>query len=764
MTFDRPMYPYGMAAAFVLFLASGFAAAPTSWQSVGPGGGGALFQPSINPHDGDEIFVGCDMGELFRTEDFGQSWNPIHFMETQGGRSSKVQFTSDASIAYCVGASTIGGTEAWFPAVSTDGGATWSATAVDPTFGETYQLFADPDSTTRLIVTDYRRMYYSGDGGATFAERWDNPSDGIHIGGVFWDGASIYAGTNAGLLVSANGGASFSLDGTAGIGGGETIFSFCGAKESGTTRLWAMTATSGVWGGIAVEEFFYWNKNVYSLDVGGTWIQRQTGLPAGDGNAFAWIDCAQNDIDTAWVSGQAASEHPLLYRTTNGGASWSAAIATVGNVNVSTGWAGDGGDRGWWYGAGTTGFDVSPNDPDRAAFSDYGFVHVTDDGGTTWSQAYVDPATANAQGANTPTRQYYGGIGLENTSCWNLTWFDADTVWASFTDIRGVRTEDGGDTWGFDYSGHTENTSYDCVIHPNTGTAYMATSTVHDLHKTPYLLDSRIQNQDGRILYSTDEGETWSVLHNLGLPVFDLDIDPGNPNTMYAAVVDPSAGGIYRIDDIHTPGSSSFTHLTDPPRTQGRAYAVKVLDDGTLVCTFSGRRDAGSFTDSAGVFVSADGGASWADRTHANMHYYTKDIVVDPHDPAQNTWYAGVWGGWGGPAATNNDAGGLYRTTDRGANWTRIFQKHRVTGCTVNPNDADEAYVTTETEGLWYSDDFTAATPAFSLLMSYPFGHPEKVFFNPHDATEVWITSFGHGIRIGQTAGVPVELDVFDVD
>ncbi len=740
-----------------------FGAPPTSWQSVGPGGGGALFQPSINQHDTNEIFVGCDMGELFRTEDFGASWNPIHFEENQGGRSSKVQFTSNAGIAYVVGSTAIGGSESSYPAISTDGGSTWNATAGDPTFGETYQLFADPNTTNRLIITSYRRMYFSDDSGATFNERWDNPGSGIHIGGVLWDGSNIYVGTNIGLLVSTNGGASFSVDGTSGIGAGETIFTFCGAIESGTTRLWAMTTTGGVWGGIIPEEFFYGNKNVYSLDIGGTWTQRQTGLPAGDGNAFAWIDCAQNDIDIAWVSGQASSEHPLIYRTTNGGASWSAAITTINNGNVSTGWSGDGGDRGWWYGAGTTGFDVCPGDPNRAAFSDYGFVHVTSDGGTTWSQAYIDPATANPSGNDTPTRQYYRSVGLENTSCWNLTWFDANTVWASYTDIRGVRTEDGGDTWGFDYSGHNQNTSFDVVIHPNTGTAYMATSTIHDLHKTNYLLDSRVDNGDGRILYSTDDGETWTELHDMNLPVFDLEIDPSNPNTMYVATVDPINGGLYRIDNIHMPGSSSVTKLTDPARTEHRGYAIKVLNDGTLVCTFSGRR-SGSFTDSSGVFISTNGGTSWTDRSHANMHYYVKDIVIDPHDATQNTWYVGVWGGWGGPIATNNDAGGLYRTTDRGLNWQRVIQKHRVTSCTVNPNDADEAYVTTESEGLWYSDDFTAANPVFSLVSSYPFGHPEKVVYNPFDSTEVWVTSFGNGIRIGQTAGVPVELDMFSVE
>ena len=34
------------------------------------------------------------------------------------------------------------------------------------------------------------------------------------------------------------------------------------------------------------------------------------------------------------------------------------------------------------------------------------------------------------------------------------------------------------------------------------------------------------------------------------------------------------------------------------------------------------------------------------------MYYWTKDIVIDPNDASQNTWYAGVFSGWGGTPPT----------------------------------------------------------------------------------------------------------------
>jgi hypothetical protein len=34
---------------------------------------------------------------------------------------------------------------------------------------------------------------------------------------------------------------------------------------------------------------------------------------------------------------------------------------------------------------------------------------------------------------------------------------------------------------------------------------------------------------------------------------------------------------------------------------------------------------------------------------------------------------------------------------------------------------------------------------------SYPFRQPERVFYNPYNLAQVWITSFGAGIMVGQT-------------
>lgn len=712
-----------------------------------------MFAPAFNPAAPDELFAACDMSPFFRTRDLGANWETLPFQQIQSNRSARVQFsgTPPAQVLYCIDHAG----EVPHPEKSTDGGDTWNPLAVDPTGGEAYSLFADPADPNRLLVSDWCHLYYSGNGGASWATRFENDcgGNGLHVGGAFFDGTRIFVGTNAGLLVSTDGGTTFNTSTVTGIPSGRAIVSFCGAKEGETVRLFALTTAGDLYGGINAEEFFWSHQEVYVIDWGAaSWSARNTGLPTGDGNGLAFIACALADIDTAYVSGQRENEYPMVYKTTNGGGEWTSVLLTSTNQNIATGWAGEGGDRGWSYGAGTVGFGVSPSDPNRLAFTDYGFLHLSIDGGATWRQGYLNPADQNPANTLIPKGKAYHGSGLENTSCWWLTWSDSQNIWGSYTDIRGVRSIDAGATWSFDYAGHSENTAYHCVRHPVTGALYMASGTVHDLYESTYLTDARIDGGDGRVLVSNDKGDTWQLIHDFGHPVVWLSLDPNRANTLFASVVHSSAGGIHVSHNIDEGSASDWSKLATPPRTQGHPFVIQALNDGTLVCTYSGRRAPG-FTDSSGVFVSTTDGASWVDRSHANMHYWVKDVVIDPHDAAQNTWYVGVWSGWGGPLETNNEAGGLYRTVNRGVDWTRIHDGYRVSSCAVNPASANEMYLTTETDGLWRTTNLGDTAPTFELVGDYPFRHPKRVFFNPFAAGEIWVTSFGNGIRVKAATG-----------
>lgn len=725
---------------------------PSGWQSRGIGGGGALFSPTWSPFDENEIYMATDMTPVYHSKDSGRTWHALPFLELRGGIESQVRFSSDPQVLYSIDLAD----DLRNPVKSIDGGLTWTPLAGDPTWGEAYSLWVDPASTERLLLSSYGELFFSDDGGASFSSKW-SASD-LHIAGVLFDGQEIYVGTQAGLLVSDDGGVTFAAAGVTGIGGDEAIVSFAGAREGSIVRLWAVTLGSGdVWPLVTGSDFEGF-QSVYRLHWGDSaWTDVGSSLPADDRPFF--VATAQNDIQSVWLAGGSTSTYaPIVYRSSDGGDSWASVLLTENNNNVVTGWAGYHGDTDWWWGEFALGFAVSPTDGGRAIITDLGFAHLTTDGGVSWNQSYVEPDDANPMGSPTPKGRSYRGVGVEQTSVWWLNWPTEETIFASFTDIRGIRSTDGGLSWCSGFSlGLPYNSTYHVIEHPTTGALYGATSSVHDLYQSTYLQDDRIDNGDGAVVVSVDDGGGWQVLHEFGHPVVWLAFDPADEHTMYASVVHSSEGGIWVTHDLELGVGASWSRLAQPARTEGHPFLLKVLNDGSLVATYSGRRDGpGAFTESSGVFYSTDGGQNWSDRSDSAMLRWTKDIVIDPHDPTQNTWLVAVFSHWG---HFPNEVGGLYRTSDRGSNWQRISDAYRVESCTVDPDNPNKAWMTTEASGLWQSLDFQLATPTFTLVEDYPIGHPVRVFHNPHDHDEVWVASFGGGLHI---LGAPLFYDGFE--
>ena len=526
-----------------------------------------------------------------------------------------------------------------------------------------------------------------------------------------------------------------------------------GVPQGQVFTLTMKSEESKIYPGIMREDTYYSAafRNIYSLDRGQpAWIARTTGLVSGQLPLF--ISCSRTNISIAYFAGEiSAGGYPMIYKTTNGAANWTSAMLTANNQNVLTGWEGANGDRDYTYGADYVGFAVAPTDPNRAALTDYGFVHFTTNGGATWQQGYCSAADQHPTNSPTPTGRDYHSVGLENTSCWWIEWANSNAMIAGYSDIRGIRSTNSGVAWSFNYSGLPDNSTYQILRHTN-GTLYAATAYTHDMYESTHLTDARDNGGSGAVRFSADSGATWQTLRAFTNNVFSIALDPNNTNRLYAGVIHYPSGGFSVSSNISLGASAIWTKLAAPPRTQGHPVILRVLNDGTLVCTYSGRY-SGSFTASSGVFVSTNGGAAWLDRSSANMLYWTKDLVVDPFDPGQSNWYVGVFSGWGGAP---NGLGGLFRTANRGASWTQISAEDRVTSCTFNPANSNELYFTTETDGLWYSSNIRSATPAFSRLAAYPFRQPERVFFNPYNANEIWVTSFGHGIRVGTLNAPPV--------
>ncbi len=733
------------------------------WLSKGIGGGGAFYSPVISPHNAQELWVSSDMSGVYRSTSLGEDWQLQAGESLQGGNTVSLSFTSSPDTLFAIDHASVNGVDQRRPVISNDGGQHWSPLP-DPTNGEAYTIYADPHSGTRYFLAGHDRIWYTSTCGASYQTvyTFSNNGNGIHMAGAFFDGNDIYLGTSAGLIYSGNMGNLFIPVVMSGWPAGMGMCSFAGARNGNTTRLYAtLMPQVDIYAGITGSDYGA-SAGVYTCNgVSSAWTPCMNGIAPSDKIFF--VACPDNDVNTVYAGGgDTGNGYPVIYKSITGGGSWNSCFQTTLNANIYTGWSGDGGDRGWGYGEYVLGLAVAPGNPDHAAFTDLGFVHVTNSGGNTWKQAYVSTADQNAPASNTPVFKAYNGIGLENTSHWWLCWNGPQQLFSAASDINGIRSDDGGYKWRM-MGATSQNSSYFVLKHPANSTLYAATATVHDLYQTTYLSDARIDAGQGTIRYSSNNGNNWQTLHDFNHPVIWLAPDPNNSNRMYAAVIHYAGGvgegGIWKTDNLNAGSGSTWVKLPDPPRTEGHPFNIHVIHDGTLVAGYCGRRDAsGSFTPSSGVFVMPAGSGQWYDRSDPGMWYYTKDILIDQGDTTQNTWYACVWSGWGGAA---NGLGGLYKSSDRGLSWTRIFSgADRVSSITMDPAVTGAAWLSTETQGLWRCSGLQTPFPVFTRDHSFPFRQPERIFIHPGNNNEVWVTTFGGGLyKSNYNAAAVTETD-----
>jgi photosystem II stability/assembly factor-like uncharacterized protein len=146
----------------------------------------------------------------------------------------------------------------------------------------------------------------------------------------------------------------------------------------------------------------------------------------------------------------------------------------------------------------------------------------------------------------------------------------------------------------------------------------------------------------------------------MGGRVTDLEGKPGDPAQFYVAY---ASGGLWRT----TNGGTSFTPLFDamPAITIGD-IAVDWADpegDGPTVWVGTGESNSSrSSYAGTGVYVSTDGGATWAHRGLDDSHHIGR-LLIDPDRPG-TAWVAAI-----GPLYSTGGQRGVFRTEDFGATW-----------------------------------------------------------------------------------------------
>lgn len=149
-----------------------------------------------------------------------------------------------------------------------------------------------------------------------------------------------------------------------------------------------------------------------------------------------------------------------------------------------------------------------------------------------------------------------------------------------------------------------------------------------------------------------------------------------------------------------------------------------------------GRRGKGMRWINTGLVVTT----VWINQSQPLL--WPKDFDVDPLD--SRTVYLGA-------SDAKNAEGGLYKTTDGGATWTRVARKGtECFGATVHPRKPNWVYLCiTESApdaGLWLSQD---GGKNWTALEGLPFRNAQRVTFDPNDDSIIYVSTFGGSVWKG---------------
>jgi len=217
---------------------------------------------------------------------------------------------------------------------------------------------------------------------------------------------------------------------------------------------------------------------------------------------------------------------------------------------------------------------------------------------------------------------------------------------------------------------------------------------------------------NGGVWKTNDYGRTWK-------PVFDsqptgsigsIAVAPSDPNIVYVGSgeglqrPDLSTGdGVYKSTDA----GSTWTHLGLRDGQQIPQIAVDPRNPNRLFVAVLGHPYGPN--PERGIFRSTDGGRTFLKVLYKDENTGGYDVDIDPANP--DIVYATLWEARQGPwenAAWTGTGGGLFKSTDGGANWrpmTGGLQNIVQGEIAIAPSNPKRLYASVTPAGIFRSDD-----------------------------------------------------------